>query len=241
MRVGIFDSGIGGLNVLKEIIKKYPNNEYIYYGDTLNVPYGTKTIEKLNELSSNMVEFLINKKVDLIIIACGTVSTTCYDYLRKKYKVKIIDVISPAIKYLNKSKYEHIGAIATKRTIDSNALNKIKKLEKQVATIEFASLIEQDKIEENLDLVKKYCSEFNNIDCLLLACTHYPMIKKILNNYLKVDYIDLGKVLIEDLDLKNDSNYKLDMYFTKIDKVLKNNINKIIKTKYNLYDVEEII
>ena len=85
MKVGIFDSGIGGLTVLKTLIYKYPNNEYIYYGDTINLPYGNKTIEELQQLSSKDIEFLLNKQVDIIIIACGTVSSNCINYLKNKY------------------------------------------------------------------------------------------------------------------------------------------------------------
>ena len=75
MKIGVFDSGIGGLTVLKRLIDKYPNNEYIYYGDTKNIPYGDKSIEELKVLASNIVEFLISKNVDMIVIACGTVSS----------------------------------------------------------------------------------------------------------------------------------------------------------------------
>ena len=105
MRVGVFDSGIGGLTVLKKIYKHYPNNEYIYFGDTLNLPYGNKTKEELNNLSSLEIEFLLSKKVDMIIIACGTVSSNCIDYLKNKYNIPIYDIISPTISYLNNSDY----------------------------------------------------------------------------------------------------------------------------------------
>ena len=102
MRVGVFDSGIGGLTVLKTLIDKYPKNDYIYYGDTLNLPYGSKTKEELLELSKNDVEFLLSKNVDIIIIACGTVSSNCLTYLKDNYSIPIYDIISPTIKYLNK-------------------------------------------------------------------------------------------------------------------------------------------
>ena len=85
MRIGVFDSGLGGLTVLKSLSSKYPNNEYIYFGDTLNMPYGNKTREKLYELSSKIVEFLIKQKVDLIVIACGTISSNNYQELKKNY------------------------------------------------------------------------------------------------------------------------------------------------------------
>lgn len=105
MRVGVFDSGIGGLTVLKNIYKHYPNNEYIYFGDTINLPYGNKTKEELNYLSSLDVDFLLSKKVDIIIIACGTISANCINHLKNKYDIPIYDIISPTIEYLNNSTY----------------------------------------------------------------------------------------------------------------------------------------
>ena len=105
MRIGLFDSGIGGLTVLRTLKRKYPLNDYIYYGDTKNLPYGDKSINELKELASNNMEFLLSKNVDMIIIACGTVSSNCLDYLKNKYSVPIISVIEPTINYLNKSNY----------------------------------------------------------------------------------------------------------------------------------------
>ena len=101
MRIGVFDSGIGGINVLKELIKKYPNNEYIFYGGTLNLPYGSKTIDELKLLASNIIDFLMSKDVDMIIIACGTISSNCYDYLCNKYDIPIYDIVYPTIRYIN--------------------------------------------------------------------------------------------------------------------------------------------
>ena len=85
MKIGVFDSGIGGLTVLKEIIDKYPNCEYIYYGDTLHLPYGEKTKKELLNLVSKIIEFFITQKVDLVVIACGTVSSTIYEELSYLY------------------------------------------------------------------------------------------------------------------------------------------------------------
>ena len=115
MKIGLFDSGIGGLNVLKEFINKYPSNHYIYYGDTLNVPYGEKSKEELLNLSSKIIEFFEEKQVSLIIIACGTVSSTCLEELRKKTAIPIFDIISPTINYLKREKWEYVGIIQRMR------------------------------------------------------------------------------------------------------------------------------
>ena len=98
MRIGLFDSGVGGLTVLKKLIAKYPHNEYIYYGDTLNIPYGDKTKEELLALAIKNTKFLLNKEVDMIIIACGTVSSNCLKELKVKYSdIPILSIVEPAI------------------------------------------------------------------------------------------------------------------------------------------------
>ena len=106
MRIGVFDSGLGGINVLSCLIKKYPHNEYIYFGDTKNLPYGDKTKEELMNLASNAIEFLLTKNVEMIIIACGTISSSCYNELKMKYHIPLYDIISPTIKYLKSCKLD---------------------------------------------------------------------------------------------------------------------------------------
>ena len=120
MRVGLFDSGIGGLTVLKVLMDKYPSNDYIYYGDTKNVPYGDKSKEELLDLARSNINFLISKNVDMIIVACGTVSSNCLDILVKEYDIPIISIVKPTIDYLNNSMFNNIGVIATHATINSH-------------------------------------------------------------------------------------------------------------------------
>ena len=90
--IGIFDSGLGGVTILKELIKILPRENYLYYADSLHSPYGDKTKEELEEYTSNIVEYLINKNCKIIIIACNTASLVCKEYLRKKYKIPIIEI-----------------------------------------------------------------------------------------------------------------------------------------------------
>src|SRR5574344_1025860 len=97
MRVGIFDSGLGGLTILKKLIDEKPNNEYIYYGDTMNLPYGNKSMEELLSISDSIIKFLINEKVDIILIACGTISSSIYDNIKDNYNIKIVDIIIPIV------------------------------------------------------------------------------------------------------------------------------------------------
>ena len=159
MKIGLFDSGIGGLNVLKEFINAYPNNIYIYYGDTLNVPYGEKTKEELFDLSSKIVNFFEEKEVDLIVIACGTVSSTCLEKLRSITSIPIFDIISPTINYLKKKNLNGILVFGTKRTIDSHIFKDNINNVIEVKTPEFVIMLENNKIDSLV--IKKYVSEFN--------------------------------------------------------------------------------
>jgi glutamate racemase len=102
MKIGVFDSGIGGLTVLKALTEVSPNNEYIYFGDTLNLPYGEKKVDELKQSSNKIIEFLISHEVDAIVIACGTLSSTIYDSVKSKYDVKIYDDIGDGIAVLMK-------------------------------------------------------------------------------------------------------------------------------------------
>ena len=221
MRVGVFDSGIGGLTVLKKLKEKYPLNDYIYVGDNLNVPYGIKSKKELLKLSIDIIEFLINKKVDVIVIACGTVSSNVYKELKEKYKIKIIDIITPTINYLKKSNYKNILVFATKATINSHIFkNNIENI-KEEACVEFVPLIENDMIEsiEMKNAIKKHMVE---CDIIVLGCTHYPLIKHIINQKT----IDMADNIILD---SNNGNGTINYYFSKIDDKLIKNVKMIMK------------
>ena len=224
MRVGIFDSGIGGLTVLKTLINKYPNNDYIYYGDTLNLPYGNKTKEELKELSINDVEFLLSKNVDIIIIACGTVSSNCLDYLKQNYKVPIYDIITPTIIYLNKSNYENIGIIATERTIDSHIFkNNLNKNVYEIKTPKLVPIIENNDLDNINNTLDEYLREYlDKLDIIVLGCTHYPIIKEYINAYFE-----------NKIDNKSSS---INIYFSKLKDTLINNTKRILnKDNINIY------
>lgn len=221
MRVGVFDSGIGGLTVLKKLKEKYPLNDYIYVGDNLNVPYGIKSKKELLKLSIDIIEFLINKKVDVIVIACGTVSSNVYKELKEKYKIKIIDIITPTINYLKKSNYKNILVFATKATINSHIFkNNIENI-KEEACVEFVPLIENDMIEsiEMKNAIKKHMVE---CDIIVLGCTHYPLIKHLINQKT----IDMADNIILD---SNNGNGTINYYFSKIDDKLIKNVKMIMK------------
>ena len=126
--IGIFDSGVGGLTVLKELQKKLKNENYIYIGDTASFPYGNKTKQTIIELCKKKIEDLINLDVKLIVIACGTATSQALDEIKSIFKIPIIGIIEPTVEYLHERKMRNIGVIATTGTIKSrgwqNEINK---------------------------------------------------------------------------------------------------------------------
>lgn len=233
MRIGVFDSGVGGLTVLNKLVSKYPNNHYIYYGDTKNIPYGNKTIDELKILSSNIIEFLINKKVDMIVIACGTISSNLSSYLKNKYDIKIIDIITPVINYLKNNDFDKIGVIATDNTINSKIFSKnLNKDIKEVACTNFVPLIEKNNIDEIDYYLETYLKNLKDRDIIVLGCTHYPIIKDKIQNYLgnSIKLLDMSECIsYED---SSDIN-KVDLYFTYLNENILNNINNILSFKPN--------
>lgn len=235
MRIGVFDSGLGGINVLSCLIKKYPNNEYVYFGDTKNLPYGDKNKEELLKLASDAIDFLISKNVDLIIIACGTISSNCYDELRKKYSIPLYDIISPTINYLKKYELDKIGVIGTSRTIESGIFNIEGKSILMKATPNLVPIIENNSIYENKDNIIQELNEFNDYDLLVLGCTHYPILKDIIEKNINTKTLDMGEVLIDSINLTNSGEYKCELYFSLVSVNLINNINNILGDNYQIY------
>lgn len=235
MRIGIFDSGLGGINVLSCLIKKYPNNEYVYFGDTKNLPYGDKTKEELLKLASDAIDFLLTKNVELIIIACGTISSTCYTELKEKYHIPIIDIISPTINYLKKINLNKIGVIGTKRTIESEVFNIDNKKIFMKATPSFVPIIENNNVGENLSNILSDLSCFKDYDLLVLGCTHYPILKSIIENNLNTKTLDMGEVLANSIELQNNAKYGCELYFSSMSVNLVINIDNILNTEYKIY------
>lgn len=235
LKIGIFDSGLGGLTVLKQIIKKYPNCEYYYFGDNINIPYGNKTKEQLSILVNRIINFLLTKDVDIIIIACGTVSSTLYDDLH--YNIPIYNIIYNTIDYINESNYKKIGVMATENTINSKIFND--KINREVVGVSCPLLVTY--IEQGLkvdSLIKDYLKLMGPVDAIVLGCTHYPIIADKINRYTKVPLIDMGEVLSQNIHIKEGNELKIKMYFTKWDHNLKDRINQIIHYEYELIEVK---
>ena len=192
--IGIFDSGVGGLSVWKELVTILPNESVIYYADSANCPYGPRKKDEIEMLASNVVDFLISKNCKLIIVACNTATASAIDFLRSKYKVPFIGM-EPAVKpaALN-SKTKSIAVLATEGTFNgklyNNTSNKyakdielnIKVGDKLVDIVE-KGLIQEPETKDYIKILVKPLIE-KNIDHLVLGCTHYPFLIDVLKEVL---------------------------------------------------------
>jgi len=200
--IGVFDSGLGGLTVVKHLIKLLPHENIVYLGDTARVPYGTRSKEAVEKFSFEDANFLLRMNVKCIIIACNTSSALAGEKLKKRIKIPVLDVIAPTLKHAkNVSKGGKIGIIGTRGTIDSGAY----KVKFAVPCPLFVPFIEEGKTKgESLKLISKdYLSYFkkHKIDTLILGCTHYPIIKNIIQQEMgkNVILVDSGKAVAEEL------------------------------------------
>ena len=237
--IGVFDSGLGGLTVLKYLNKKFPNESFIYFGDTEHVPYGNKSAENIISYTAKICEFLISKKVKLIIIACNTASAIALNYIKKHIDIPIFGVIIPCIKdaILN-TKNNRIGIIGTYATISSRIYSnyiikqypKVKIFEKSCPL--FVPLVEEgwNDSQITVDIAKIYLKTLtkHHIDTLILGCTHYPLLKNTLRTIL-------GKNI--KLISSEKSMSKLIFEFLKNHDLLSN--NSIQKNKFYVTDLPQ--
>lgn len=186
--IGIFDSGIGGLTVVKEIIKLLPYENLVYFGDTARVPYGIKSKETIVRFSLENTLFLLQKDVKMIVVACNTSSSIALPVIRRHFKIPILGVIMPGAKeavYATKNK--RIGVIGTRATTNSGAYEEeIRRLDPAVKVFScacpmFVPLVEEGWVNDAVTsrVVAKYLAPLRErgIDTLVLGCTHYPLLK----------------------------------------------------------------
>ncbi len=195
--IGIFDSGIGGLTVAREIIDLMPNEKVIYFGDTLHLPYGEKSKEKVINYCSNICDFLLNKKCKVIVAACNTASSIAIKNIKQKVGKEciIFNVIDPVIEHLKSLKIKKIGIIGTNTTINSHVYEKkITEIKSEISVFSLATPLLAPMIESgfhNASIKKKIIATYlnhenlKNIETLILGCTHYPLIELEINEFYK--------------------------------------------------------
>ncbi|GAA0745362.1 glutamate racemase [Clostridium oceanicum] len=202
--IGFFDSGVGGISVLKESVKLLPKENFLYYGDSKNAPYGIKTVDEVKSLTFKAVDFLIEKGVKAIVIACNTATSASIEDLRDTYDIPIIGIepaVKPAVELNKKGK---ILIMATPMTLAEKKFKNLSHIYKQTANIEpipcpklveyiEKGIVEGEDIEKYLlNKVEKYTKY--PIASIVLGCTHFPFIKKTLSKIVgeKVEIIDGG-------------------------------------------------
>ncbi len=215
MRIGVFDSGLGGLVITKSFIETLPEYDYVYYGDTANLPYGEKSSAQILSYTIDAVKFLISQKCGLIIIACNTATSIALRYIQQRFipefapDIKVLGVVIPTVETALLSGAKKVGVVATGATIRSHIykqeLLKINPdLEvKEVATPEFVQAIEKDDFCRAEQLVKSYAPNFTDVDSLILGCTHYPLLK----NYFRQELPDVEVVSQDELMGAKLANY----------------------------------
>ena len=207
-RLGVFDSGLGGLTVLNEVCKYNPGLDVVYFGDTARVPYGSRTVETINRYAEQDVRFLLSQGVEAILIACGTVSTNCLPSLQSIFTLPIVGVIDAGCQAaLRASTAKRIGVSGTRATVNSRAYElRIRELCPEAKTwgVEcplFVPLIENGFAPDDpitVMTVERYLSQFKGtgVDTIIMGCTHYPFLASTLQKILPdVTFINVGKAL----------------------------------------------
>ena len=186
--IGVFDSGFGGLTVVREIMRQIPNEKIVYFGDTARVPYGSKSKETVTRFSRQITNFLKTQNVKTIVVACNTASAYALDELEKEVDVPMIGVVKPGAKVAaDVTKNGKVGVIATSATIGSEIYTTyIKQLKPEVSVTGkacplFVPLVEEGLLEDPVtdEIASRYLLELIDIDIdtLILGCTHYPLIR----------------------------------------------------------------
>ncbi|WP_018478377.1 glutamate racemase [Pontibacter roseus] len=208
--IGIFDSGIGGLTVAQAIVQALPQERLVYFGDTAHLPYGDKSTAAIQAYAVKICDLLLRQQCKVILIACNSASAAAYE-LVKEYvgsKARVLNVIDPVVKHIGETYPNRtIGLIGTKQTVNSNVYRKkVDELDlgitlKSHATPLLAAMIEEgffnDTISESV--IHAYLSDpgLVGIEALILGCTHYPLIKKQIENYYQgqVDVLDASQIV----------------------------------------------
>ena len=215
--IGVFDSGIGGLTVVRALMERLPFENIIYFGDTARVPYGIKSVETINRYAAQITEFLLKKDVKLLVVACNTMAAVAYQTIKDLSPVPVLEVIDASARDAAKeTTTKSIGVIGTPATINSNAYARaIHLLDKEVKIFSqacplFVPLVEEGWFDHPATrlIAQEYLKPVlaEQIDTLVLGCTHYPLLKSLLQEIVgpKIKLIDSAEAMAETtVDLLN--------------------------------------
>lgn len=257
--IGVFDSGVGGMTVLKELIRELPNEDFVYLGDTKRFPYGSKSKESIIELTKNGIEFLIHKGVKLVVIACGTATSQALEEVKNLYDIPIIGVINPTVEYIKQTDKRQIGVIATAGTIRSKGWEKAILQEVESAEVQsiacplLAPMVEEGWYDNKVAelAVQEYLKSFKDIDAIILGCTHYPLLTRIIKKQVgkNVEIVNIGEHVAKKvksvLNVKNELNenekQKIDTYLTETECKFNDVASKLLGMDVKAKQVKEEI
>lgn len=220
--IGVFDSGIGGLTVVRALTKQLPHENIVYFGDTARVPYGPKSPQVIREYAAQDTDFLVKHNVKMIVVACNTVSSVALEVVQKHSKVPVVGVIVPGSKAaVDLSKKKRIGVIGTIGTINSNSYtNAIRQYDATAIVIGqacplFVPLAEEGWIEHKATelIAREYLFplKLQKVDTLVLGCTHYPILERVIRSVFDGDIVlvDSGESTAKEVEqVLNESNLK---------------------------------
>ena len=189
--IGVFDSGLGGLTVLKEITNLLPSESVVYFGDSGRAPYGTKSKETVIKYTYQDIRFLLNQDIKMMVIACNTISAYTYELVKSGFGIPVVEVVQPgALTGARETANKRLGVIATPATINSGAYEKeLKKIDESIEVFSkacplFVPLVEEGEAWWDNDIAFRITEEYlkplkeEGIDTLILGCTHYPLLSK---------------------------------------------------------------
>ena len=235
----MFDSGVGGLTVLKAVRDKFSRLDLVYLGDTARVPYGNKSKETVIRYSLECAEFLVSKGVEVLVVACNTASSQAMEALKDSFDIPIIGVVEPGVNKALGNTQGRVGVIGTRATIRSGAYQEL--LEKAGVEVFskacplFVPLVEEGLLEGDIArrVVEMYLSEFREkeVDTLILGCTHYPLLKNLIQDFLPgTNVVDSSEAVASELEgfVKDEGSGITELYFTDRSQNLENLIETIL-------------
>lgn len=259
IRIGIFDSGIGGLTVLKEIRKQLPKEDIIYYGELENLKYDTISQNEIIEISKNIMNFMERNRCKVVVVACSVFSAATLDFLKDNYNIPIIEVVDPGVRAaLKKSKNKKIGLIGNPFTVNSNVYEKtLNKYSKNATLYQVSSKALCDRIEggwentiANQNLLERYLDKLpEDIDTLILGGTHYQLIRNYIKEKFNKNIVDSSEESVRDLsrflssnNLLNtrNENGRIDFCINGKKLPFELSVSEILKgeTNYNIYSLD---
>jgi glutamate racemase len=256
-KIGFFDSGVGGITVLKRALELLPNENFIYVGDEARMPYGEKTAEEVIKYSLQIANFLVNNhNIKVLVVACNTATSVALPILQKQLNIPVIGVVDSSVSYFENKNISKIGVIATNGTVKSNAYPKallkvtnaevVQKGEPQFVQIAENGLSNTKETQEFVNNELRDWVALNKIETLILGCTHFPILETAIKNAIpNTEILDPGECEVNDLisilknkDLfANKANRTIEIYTTDHLEKFQKIVDSMVEEKYEIHEI----